>query len=56
MRPPTVLETSFDRPPYSIPASRQVPQGWSTLRHMVQVEHPQFAHIIDNKLMDMVRS
>jgi hypothetical protein len=55
-RRPTVLETSFDRPPYSIPALRQVPQGSATLRHFVQVEHPTYAHIIDNKLMDLVRS
>jgi hypothetical protein len=55
MRRPTVVEANFDRPPYSIPASRQVPQGWTTLRQFVQVEHPHYAHIIDNKLMDMVR-
>jgi hypothetical protein len=51
---PTVIETSFDRPPYSIPASRQVPQGWATLRQFVQVEHPHHRHIIENKLMDVV--
>jgi hypothetical protein len=56
MRRPTVVEANFDRPPYSIPASRQVPQGWTTLRQFVQVEHPHYAHIIDNKLMDMVRN
>jgi hypothetical protein len=55
MRRLTVLEANFDRPPYNIPASRQVPKGWTTLRQFVQVEHPQYAHIIDNKLMDMVR-
>jgi hypothetical protein len=54
MRRPTVVEASFDRPPYNIPASRQVPQGWATLRQFVRVEHPHYAHIIDNKLMDMV--
>ncbi|KAF6260374.1 hypothetical protein COO60DRAFT_1700367 [Scenedesmus sp. NREL 46B-D3] len=53
MRRPTVIEANFDRPPYSIPAARQVPQGWATLRQFVQVEHPHYAHIIDNKLMDM---
>ncbi|WIA29640.1 hypothetical protein OEZ86_012127 [Tetradesmus obliquus] len=53
MRRPTVVEASFDRPPYTIPPAKQVPQGWATLRQFVRVEHPHFAHIIDNKLMDM---
>lgn len=55
MREPTIIVTDFDRPAYTIPANTRVPDGWQSLRQFVRIEHPQLSHIIDNKLMDLVR-
>lgn len=49
-----IIIANFDRPAYTLRPNKQLPQGWHSLRSYVLVEHPQFAHIIDNKLMDMV--
>jgi hypothetical protein len=53
---PTIWRSSFSRPAYDakrIP--RPVGGDWVVLRDVVHVEHPQYAHVIDNKLMDAVR-
>jgi hypothetical protein len=52
---PTIWRASFDRPAYDA-ARLPRPEGgdWVVLRDVVRVEHPQYAHIIDNKLMDSV--
>lgn len=55
MREPTIIVTDFDRPAYTIPASMRVPQGWQSLRQCLRIDHPQLSHIIDNKLVDLVR-
>jgi hypothetical protein len=50
-----VLISKFDRPAYAIPPGRRVPDGVPVLRDYVVVTHPTHRHIIDNKLMDLVR-
>lgn len=54
MKEPSIIKADFDRPAYAIPANKQMPAGWQSLRQFIVVEHPQYAHIIDNKLMDQV--
>lgn len=58
MRDPVVLVSSFDRPlaAYKIWPNQKLQAGWQGLRQFVTIEHPEHAHIIDNKLMDMVSS
>jgi hypothetical protein len=53
---PTIWRASFDRPAYDAGRIPR-PEGgdWVVLRDVVRVEHPQYAHIIDNKIMDVVR-
>eukprot|EP00775_Hariotina_reticulata_P003759 gene3759-4018_t len=53
MRDPVVLVASFDRPAYNIRPNQKLQGNWQGLRQFVKIEHPEHAHIIDNKLMDM---
>lgn len=49
-----VLRTSFEVDPYvPNPAARPLP-GFLCLKDIVVMTHNQYAHIIDNKLMDLV--
>lgn len=50
----TIWQSSFDSPAYSISADKRMPAGWHCVREFVKVDHPEYAHIIDNKLMDGV--
>jgi len=54
MRDPVVVVASFDRPAYRIRPNQKLQGDWLGLRQFVKIEHPEYAHIIDNKLMDMV--
>lgn len=55
MRPPSILVANFGRGPYVVPPAKQLREGWQPMRQFVRVEHAEHAHIIDNKLMDLVR-
>eukprot|EP00879_Flechtneria_rotunda_P009100 GHRR01009527.1.p1 GENE.GHRR01009527.1~~GHRR01009527.1.p1 ORF type:complete len:738 (+),score=285.10 GHRR01009527.1:656-2869(+) len=53
LRGPHIIVSSFCRPAYTVPPHKKPAAGYQSLREFVQVEHPQHARIIDNKLMDL---
>lgn len=51
----SIIVANFNRPPYNLSGKPGLAPGWQSLRQFVKVEHPEYPHIIDNKLMDLVR-